>query len=111
MLHIADLHWELGQGQVAVGFWVPSLLILLEAESFKAWPNADRRRLNSALGISSTGPMGLGSRRQLVPADLQPLRQRLLSVPGIILAASLPFYPQMFVARVLPSIAAVSQEP
>lgn len=33
MLHIADLHWELGQGQVAVGFWVPSLLILLEAET------------------------------------------------------------------------------
>lgn len=33
MLHIADINLELGQGQVAVGFWVPSLLILLEAET------------------------------------------------------------------------------
>lgn len=32
MLRIADLHWELSQGQVAIGFWVPSLLIL-EAET------------------------------------------------------------------------------
>lgn len=38
MLHIADPHWELDQGQVAVGFWIPSLLILLEAETSRPGP-------------------------------------------------------------------------
>lgn len=31
--HIADLHLELSQELGAVGFWVPPLLILLEAEA------------------------------------------------------------------------------
>lgn len=71
MLHIADLHWELGRGQVAAGFWVPSLLILLEAEP------------------SRPGPVQTGGRGSVSLMDCACSRH--LKFP-----ASLPLCPQVF---------------